>query len=76
VAGPLPQQTLLLDLLMMSGDIAVPDSDNGTVLFRTLKECESKGWLRLSHFGAGFDKASITDSGRRVMKMTRLSASP
>lgn len=73
MAGPLPQQTLLLDLLTMSGDIAVPDSDNGTVLYRTLKECEAKGWLKLTPFGAGFDKASISDSGRRVMKLTRAS---
>lgn len=68
MTGPLPQQKLLLELLMMSGDIAVPDSDNGTVLYRTLKECETNGWLKLSHFGAGFDKAGISDSGRRVMK--------
>ena len=68
MAGALPQQTLLLELLMMSGDIAVPDSDNGTVLYRTLKECEASGWLELKQFGAGFDKASITDSGRLAGK--------
>ncbi|MHA1598906.1 MAG: hypothetical protein ACTSV1_09305 [Alphaproteobacteria bacterium] len=68
MAEALPQQTLLLELLVMSGDIAVPDSDNDTVLFRTLKECEAKGWLELKHFGAGFDKAAITDGGRLMVK--------
>jgi len=66
--GILPQQKLLLELISMSGDIAVPDADNGTMLFRTLKECEQKGWLKLAHFGAGFDKASLTPSGRVAAK--------
>lgn len=64
----LPQQRLLLELIVMSGDIAVPAHDDGTVLYRTLKECEANGWLRLSSFGAGFDKAAVTDSGRRAAK--------
>ena len=64
----LPQQRLLLELIVMSGDTAVPAEDNGTVLYRTLKECESNGWLVLSPFGAGFDKASVTESGRAAAK--------
>ena len=68
--NPLPQQLLLLELLDMSGDIAVPDKDNNTVLFRTLRECEEARWIELSHFGAGFDKATITVSGRNLLKKT------
>lgn len=64
----LPQQRLLLELIAQSGDIAVPSSDNGTVLYRTLKECEAEGWLKIKPFGAGFDKASVTDLGRTVSK--------
>ncbi len=71
MAMVLPQQKLLLELLMMSGDIAVPDADNETVLFRTLKECESKGWLSLKQFGAGFNKAAITDTGRKAAKQPK-----
>lgn len=62
----LPQQRLLLELIVQSGDIAVPSEDNGTVLYRTLKECEAAGWLTLKPFGAGFDKASVTESGRKA----------
>ena len=65
---PLPQQQLLLELLDMSGDIAVPSVDDDSMLFRTLKECENARWIQLSSFGAGFDKAHITASGRRLVK--------
>ncbi|MBL4613512.1 MAG: hypothetical protein JKY27_01370 [Magnetovibrio sp.] len=64
----LPQQRLLLELIVQSGDIAVPCDDNGTVLYRTLKECEGAGWLNIKSFGAGFDKASVTERGRVASK--------
>ena len=64
MANILPQQRLLLELILMSGDIAVPSQDNGTVLFRTLEECKGSGWITLSPFGAGFNKAHITEKGR------------
>lgn len=64
MATILPQQRLLLELIVMSGDIAVPAQDNGTVLYRTLRECVEHGWITVTPFGAGFDKAHITDQGR------------
>lgn len=64
----LPQQRLLLELILMAGDVAVPSEDNGTVLYKTLEECKRKGWVTLSMFGAGFNKAHITDSGRLAAK--------
>ncbi|MBF0247676.1 MAG: hypothetical protein HQL36_06330 [Alphaproteobacteria bacterium] len=67
----LPQQRLLLELIMQSGDIAVPAEDDGTLLFRTLHECKDSGWLTLKPFGAGFDKASVTDLGRTICKAPR-----
>ena len=67
MAHILPQQRLLLELIAMSGNIAVPDSDNGTLLLKTLKECFSKGWINLRPVGAGFEEAAITDSGRRTI---------
>ena len=71
MAGILPQQRLLLELLSMSGNIAVPDVDNGSLLYRTLQECKANLWITLSPFGAGFNKASITDSGRNAIKDRR-----
>lgn len=66
MSNVLPQQRLLLELIQMSGDIAVPVEDDGTVLFRTLQECKANGWITLSLFGAGFNKAHITDTGRKA----------
>ena len=63
----LPQQRLLLELLVMSGDIAVADDLEGTILERTLKECEAKGWVTHKRFGAGFNKTSITPAGRALV---------
>jgi len=60
----LPQQKLLLELLIMSGDIAVADDIKDTILERTIQECESKGWVKRSIFGAGFHKTTITSLGR------------
>ena len=66
--GILPQQKLLLELLVMSGDIAVADNIEGTILERTLDECVSYGWVNVKRFGAGFNKASITPVGRTKAK--------
>jgi hypothetical protein len=60
----LPQQELLLELLMMSGEIAVNGAFEGTILWRTLMECKEAGWIRWSEIGAGYYKAEITQSGR------------
>ncbi len=75
MAEILHQQRLLLELLSMSGNIAVPDSDNGTLLFKTLKECQTANWITLTPFGAGFNKAEITQFGRNAIKDRRGSAS-
>ena len=64
----LPQQELLLELLTMSGDIAMADNIEGTILHRTLIECERKGWVVQKRFGAGFNKLTVTDSGRKIVK--------
>jgi hypothetical protein len=51
----------------MSRDIAVSDGGNHEILDRTLKECVDAKWVSLNTFGAGFNKASITDEGRSVV---------
>ncbi|MEG3618425.1 hypothetical protein V5T82_08175 [Magnetovibrio sp. PR-2] len=67
----LHQQRLLLELLIKSGDIGVPDVDDGTLLFRTLQECIDHGWITMGHFGAGVDIVKITDAGRAAVKDRR-----
>lgn len=64
----LPQQRLLLELILMSGDIAVPSDGNGSMLAKTLEECQAHGWITLKTFGAGFNKAHITEAGRIAAK--------
>ena len=65
------QQRLLLEWLVMAGNIAVSDTDNGTTLFATQVECEKAGWIKLTQFGSGFFMAAITDSGKDVVKNRR-----
>lgn len=67
----LHQQRLLLELLIKSGDIGVPDVDDGSILFRTLQECIDRGWITMGHFGAGVEIVKITDAGRAVVKDRR-----
>lgn len=64
----LHQQQLLLELLCMSGNIAVTESNDGTILRKTLMETKAAGWITLTPFGKGFDMAAITDFGRRVIE--------
>tara|TARA_Y100000031_G_scaffold120509_1_gene134583 strand:+ start:145 stop:450 length:306 start_codon:yes stop_codon:yes gene_type:complete len=66
----LPQQRLLLELLIMSGDIALADDIEGTILERTVGECERKAWVDLKRFGAGYNKLSVTDAGRRALELS------
>jgi hypothetical protein len=69
MADILPQQRLFLEMLMMSGDFAVQDDEKYEILNRTLKECQEKRWVRVSTFGADFNKVSITAAGRTAAKV-------
>ena len=63
----LPQQRLLLELLVMSGDIAIAEDIKGIILERTLEECEKKGWIKRSIFGAGLaNLAELIQTGMPV----------
>ncbi len=64
----LPQQQLLLELLIMSGDIAIADQTQGSILVRTLRECAARGWVEVEKIGPGFSKAIITDKGRQAVE--------
>ncbi len=60
----LPQQQLLLELLRMSGDIAVTGVGEDSILWRTLMECQDKGWIEFVQIRPGLNRASITEHGR------------
>lgn len=63
----LPQQQLLLELLIMSGDIAVPDESPDSILWRTLRECRASGWLSLAEISPGIFQVAITPRGRQAI---------
>ena len=52
----------------MSGDIAVADDIDGSILHRTLAECDQAGWVRQARYGDGYNKLSVTRAGRAMMK--------
>ena len=60
----MPQQKLLLELLVVSGDFAVPSADDETLLWRTLKECGESSFLDLREISPGIHRVSITPTGR------------
>ncbi len=66
----LPQQQLLLELLIMSGQIAVPEDSNDTILWRTLKECRTAGWLTSVEVSPGLFSVEITRAGRKAAQDT------
>jgi hypothetical protein len=62
----LPQQQLLLELLIMSGQIAVPREGEHTILWRTLDECRRSGWITEVEISPGIFRIDITRKGRGV----------
>ena len=70
MADILPQQRLLLERLALSGDIAMPELKDDTVLARTLGECEIAGWVRLREIGAGYRNVAISAGGRTILDRT------
>ncbi len=66
----LPQQQLLLELLVMSGRIAVAKDNAEGILWRSLDECERNGWLVMEAVNADYAAAEVTDTGRSLVKET------
>ncbi len=56
----LPQQQLLLKLLIMSGEIAVNGNVEGSIFWRTLMKCKEAGWILWTEISSGYYKAEIT----------------
>jgi|GEM_PF-2850457 len=51
----------------MSGDVAVNEGGGDSLLWRTIKECEEKKWLKRRTVSQGFHGISITDPGRTAV---------
>lgn len=69
MANPLPQQQLLLELLNMSGEIAIMGANDTSLLWRTTNECRRNGWVTLTTIGtSGTTKAELTILGRQAME--------
>ena len=66
----LPQQRLVLELLSVSGDIAIPRAPDDSILWRTIKECEGEGWLSVGSINPRIFKISITGGGRLLINQT------
>ncbi len=66
----LPQQRLLLEQLIMSGRIAITDPRDDSILWRTVHECRTKGWLKLVRVNPDVSSIEITAFGRRTIERT------
>lgn len=52
----------------MSGEIAVLESAEGTILWRTLQECRHNHWISKTEVSPGVFSVSLTASGRRALE--------
>jgi len=59
-------EIVLLEVLAMAGDIAVPEHLEGKVLEGTVRACRSAGWIEVHQVAPGFTKLSITVAGRAM----------
>ena len=67
MAETLPQQQLLLELLHMSGEIAIVGETGGSLLWRTLEECRDRGWVKITAITGSTQRAELTALGRMTM---------
>ncbi|MBF0391972.1 MAG: hypothetical protein HQL38_04760 [Alphaproteobacteria bacterium] len=64
----LPQQRLMLEILRMTGDVAITAPPDQSLIWRTLRECEQEGWLVTKQINPTLWKASLTEKGRALAK--------
>ena len=65
----LPQQRLLLELLNMSGEFAVMGAENDSLLWATLRECKSHGWVTLGSLSSTATTIRLAPAGRNLLNM-------
>jgi len=64
----LPQQRLLLQLVAMSGDIAVTNTPKTSILWRTLTECIARGWVDCREISPGVFHVTLRQEGRLIAR--------
>lgn len=72
----LPQQRLLLQLVAMSGDIAVTNVGPNSILWRTLRECVQNGWVDAKQISPGVYKVTLHQEGRAIARAEDMGAAP
>lgn len=65
----LPQQRLLLELLKMSGEFAVIGNPDDSLLWNTLRECKSHGWVTLDNLSDSATTIRLAEAGRSLLNM-------
>ncbi|SDD98462.1 hypothetical protein [Rhodospira trueperi] len=70
----LPQQRLLLQLVAMSGDIAITNVRPSSILWRTLRECVDRGWVEAVQISPGVHRVTMLPAGREVARADEPSA--
>ncbi|MBB4284519.1 hypothetical protein [Roseospira goensis] len=72
----LPQQRLLLQLVAMSGDIAVTHTAPSSILWRTLDECVAQRWVDRTEISPGVYKVTLRPRGRAIARAEEAGAPP
>lgn len=72
----LPQQRLLLQLVAMSGDIAVTNTPKTSILWRTLSECISCGWVTCREISPDVYHVTLRPEGRVIARAEDPAAVP
>ena len=67
-AHALPQQSLLLELLNMSGEIAVMGAKGDSLLWNTVHECHRHHWITLHILSDTATTIRLANSGRDLLK--------
>ena len=52
----------------MSGEIAVTEQAEQTILWRTLHECRNNGWVTLTEVSPAVHSVALTPRGRRTVE--------
>jgi hypothetical protein len=59
-------EIVLLEVLALAGDLAVPEHLDGKVLEGTVLACRDAGWIEARQVAPGFSRLSITAAGRAL----------
>ena len=58
-----------MELLNMSGEFAVMGAENDSLLWATLRECKSHGWVTLDSLSSTATTIRLAPAGRNLLNM-------